>query len=101
VEQLLEEVEIANSKLSVYEEHGMYGKGGLSNDLQELNNTSRLDHDELEDIVKELEKENKILKMKDKDELNMKVIQLENTIDDGKRQEEKLKYQLDLKEKRL
>mmetsp|Transcript_42336 Transcript_42336/g.40577 ORF Transcript_42336/g.40577 Transcript_42336/m.40577 type:complete len:80 (+) Transcript_42336:1271-1510(+) len=79
----------------------MYGKGGLSNDLQELNNTSRLDHDELEDIVKELEKENKILKMKDKDELNMKVIQLENTIDDGKRQEEKLKYQLDLKEKRL
>lgn len=62
--------------MSVYEEHGIAGKGTFQNDLYELNST-RLDQDELEDMVKELEKENKILKMKDKDELNTKVLELE------------------------
>lgn len=52
-------------------------------------------------MVKELEKENKILKMKDKDELNTKVLQLEGKIDDLHRNIEKLKYQLELKDKQI
>jgi len=90
--QLTEELEKAKTKLAVYEEHGK------QSDLDDLS-TAR--NEGLEEKVKELEKENSILKMQNKSELNNKVVQLENKLDDAHRGADKLKTQLDISEKRL
>ena len=47
-------------------------------------------NDEYEDRIKELEQENSILKIKNKDELNIKLLQLESLIDDKQRNLDKL-----------
>jgi hypothetical protein len=42
-----------------------------------------------------------ILKMKNKDEINTKLLQLEINLEDSHRQNEKLKHQIELNEKRI
>lgn len=55
----------------MYEEHSGFGNKGLTSDLEEL---SFYKNEEVDERVKELERENSILKIKNKDELNTKIL---------------------------
>lgn len=66
-----------------------------------MNSGMRQFGEDIEDRVKELESENQILKMKNKDELNTKLLLLDTKLDDEKRNNEKLKYQIELNEKSI
>lgn len=87
---MLEDYEITKSKLSVYEETSAF-KPFSNNDLLELSMNSQMRSEDVDDRIRELEHENQILKMKNKDEMNTKLLQMEQQLEDAKRTIEKYK----------
>lgn len=94
-QQCVDELEISESKLSVYLEHHEGGAGGLKNDLMELSQ-----HEMVDERVRELESENRTLRIKNKEELNTKLLQMESRLKDAQSERDLLKNQYELLEKR-
>eukprot|EP00347_Sterkiella_histriomuscorum_P015629 403356306 len=100
----LENLEIMQSKLSVYEENPSFSKMGRN----ELSNYDQMPDEDLQEKIAELEKtirdvenENKILRINNESELNTQVLILEQKNLDLHQDIEKFKNQLELRNQKV
>ncbi|CDW80227.1 protein hook homolog 3 [Stylonychia lemnae] len=99
-----ENLEIAQSKLSVYEENQGFSKLARSSltDFQKIGEEDLQEKvNELERQLRDLENENRVLRIENQSELNTQVLIMEQKIIDLSQEIEKYKNSIDLKEQKI